>query len=170
MSKATIPKRDAWEDRWREPTPDQLLEVLKDQHRSPLQWLVEQARQLADVELHMRWYGKAWKWTLELSFTDSEGNDLGVLAYVVPSPELPIVSIPLPTETYDELPMRRLNKYIRDGIRSAKRAVSLYWVSWTPASKSDAEHLFDLIKRKHRMRRNETSQQQQQQMQQKKKG
>lgn len=163
MNKAAIPKRSVWEDRWSEPTADQLLETLKEHHRKPIEWLMEQVHTLDGIEQQLRWYGKAWKWTIELTFRDADGNDLGVLAYIVPNPETPVVSVPLQHETYNELPMRRLNKYIREGVRSAKCAVELYWAGWTPTSKSDAEHLFDLIKRKHRMRRGETSQQQQQQ-------
>lgn len=163
MNKAAIPRRSVWENRWSEPTVEQLLEGLKEHHRKPIEWLLEQIPTLDGIDQRLQWYGKAWKWTLELTFRDAEGNDLGVLAYVVPRPEEPVVSIPLRAEVYDQLPMRRLNKYIRDGVRSAKCAVELYWAGWTPTSKSDAEHLFDLIKRKHRMCRGETSQQQQQQ-------
>ena len=168
MSKVVVSRRSTWEDRWREPTVEQLLADLKDHHRTPIEWLLEHAHNLGGVEQHLRWYGKAWKWTLELTFSDAEGQDLGTLAYIVPSPERPLVCVSLDADTYDQLPMRRLNKYIREGLRSAKRAVTLYWASWTPTSASDAEHLFDLLKRKHRLRRGESSQQQQQQ--QKKKG
>lgn len=163
MNKAAMPKRSVWEDRWSEPTLEQLLENLKDHHRKSIAWLLERTHQLDGIEQHIRWYGKAWKWTVELTFTDGEGEDLGVLLYVVPNPEAPIVCVPLHSDTYEELPIRRLNKYIREGVRSAKCAVELYWAGWTPTSQSDAEHLFDLVKRKHRMRRGETSQQQQQQ-------
>ena len=163
MNKAALTKRPAWEDRWTEPTAEQLLEMLKEPVRKAVQWLIEETHQLSGVEQRVRWFGTAWKWTIELTFTDAEGNDLGVLAYIVPSPETPVISIPLQRDVVDELPMRRLNKYIREGIRSAKCAVELHWAVWTPTSRSDAEHLYDLVKRKHRMRRGETSQQQQQQ-------
>lgn len=163
MNKTATPTRSVWEDRWSEPTVEQLLEGLKDHHRKPIASLLEQTHRLDGIEQHLRWYGKAWKWTVELTFRDTEGNDLGVLLYIVPNPDAPTVSIPLQGETYDQLPLRRLNKYIREGLRSAKCAVELYWAGWTPTSQSDADHLFDLIKRKHRMRRGETSQQQQQQ-------
>ncbi len=163
MNKAAITRQSVWEDRWSQPEAEQLLEALSEHHRKPIEWLLEQVHHLDGIEQHLRWYGKAWKWTIELTFSDVEGNDLGVLAYIVPNPETPLVSVPLRDETYEELPMRRLNKYIREGIRSAKCAVELYWAGWTPSNKSEAEHLFDLLKRKHRMRRGETSQQQQQQ-------
>jgi hypothetical protein len=44
--------------------------------------------------------------------------------------------------------MRRLNRYIRDSIRLAKRAVDLYWATWTPTAMTEVEHLVDLVKRK----------------------
>lgn len=162
MSKAVISKRSVWEDRWVEPKAEQLLAALKDHHRSAIEALLEQTHQLDGIEQHLHWYGKAWKWTFELTFCDAKGNDLGTLAYVVPNPENPLVSIPLDKDTYEQLPMRRLNRYIREGLRAAKCAVELYWAGWTPSSAGDAEHLFDLIKRKHRLHRGETSQQQQQ--------
>lgn len=152
MAKAAIPTRLPWEDRWNEPTLEQLLKVQKDQHRKPLTTVIEQVAELEGVEQNLIWYGPAWKWTIEFRLPEVVRNgEAEVLAYVVPNPETPLVSVPLRDETVDALPIRRLNKYIRDGVKSAKQAVELHWAVWTPSAQTDAEHLIDLIKRKHKL-------------------
>jgi hypothetical protein len=62
-----------------------------------------------------------------------------------------VICIPLRPETVEKLPLKRLNRYIRDGIRLAKRAVDIYWAVWTPSAVTETEHLMDLIKRRHKL-------------------
>lgn len=157
MSKAAIPTRLPWEERWARPTLEQLLKPQKDQVRAPLTALIEQLGELEGVEQDLVWYGPAWKWTIQFRLADEADDEGSILTYVVPNPETPLVSVPLRDETVEQLPIRRLNKYIRDGIRSAKQAVELHWAVWTPTSQSDAEHLLDLIKRKHKIRTGEAA-------------
>ena len=56
--------------------------------------------------------------------------------------------IPLSDGLIDHMPFRRLNRYIRDAIKSGKMAVDIVWPTWSPAAGTELEHLMDLCKRK----------------------
>jgi hypothetical protein len=71
------------------------------------------------------------------------------LCYLVPDSLMPLVCIPLRSQVIEHLPLKRLSKYIRDGIAVAKCAVAIHWAIWSPAGDSDVGLLMDLVKRKH---------------------
>lgn len=74
--------------------------------------------------------------------------DADRLCYLVPSVEMPLVSVPLDDPTIEVLAKKRLSGFIKEGIRHAKCAVQIHWATWTPCSESEAMHLIDLLKRK----------------------
>lgn len=144
--------RSAWEDRWSEPTADELLDAIESPSRPSLDKLVEGLEGLEGIEQGVSWYGEAWKWTVEYRLAangNGEGNGEGRTAcYVIPNVETPLVCIPLEAPVLERLPIRRLSRVVREGIRSAKCAVSIHWAIWRPTSKVEAEALTDLVKRK----------------------
>ncbi|MFA9476777.1 hypothetical protein ACERK3_00585 [Phycisphaerales bacterium AB-hyl4] len=150
MAKIAIKPRIAWEDRWTQPTLEQLIEPLREQTREIFQAMMEQIEQIEGTEQHLIWYGPAWRWTIEYRIPTHTGEPANLI-YLVPNPETPVVSIPLPETIVAKLPVKRLNKYIRDGIRSAKCAVELHWAVWSPNAKTEVEHLGDLLRRKHKL-------------------
>ncbi len=143
--------RIAWEDRWTEPELEQLLEPIEEARRKLIQSVIDQAEAFDGVETSIAWYGEPWKWTLQFDLTLEDQSTL--LAFVVPKPEAPLVSIPLKRDTIEKLPLRRLSKFIRDGIKIAKYAADTHWGVWTPIQPSEVEQLVDLIKRKHKILR-----------------
>ncbi len=151
MPQDHLTRRLPWEDRWAEPTLDQLMEPIVPQPRKALKTLMEQVEELGQVERSVTWYGPAWKWTLEYLLQDEQGADLNVLCYLVPSTASPVICVPLTEDVVERLPMRRLNRFIRNGIRSAKCAVSIHWAVWNLTAVAEAGHLMDLIKRKHKI-------------------
>lgn len=151
MSPSTPPARPAWENRWNTPTFEELLIVQKEQHQNLLNKLLESIEAFEGISSSIVWYGSAWKWTIEYAFTDDDADTTEPLAYFVPDPEAPILCIPLREEMIDQLPLKRLNRYIREGVRGAKCAVQIHWAKWTPTAMTEVEYLLDLIKRKHKM-------------------
>lgn len=152
---AAVPPRLPWEDRWAQPTVKQLIEPQKDQQKKILPELIERVMGFEGVSQHLVWHGTAWKWTLEFDLSDQSGANLGPLVYLVPNPAGPIFCMPLNGETVEQLPIKRLNKYVREGIREAKCAVEIHWCIWTPSAQTEVEHLTDLIKRVHKILRSQ---------------
>lgn len=152
MTRTIAPRyRDAWQDRWAKPTLEDLLGPHKVQSRKVLQNLMDHVQALPGVRQNIIWYGEAWKWTLQYTLHDTKGRQIDTLCYLVPRLEQPIVSVPLSDAVIDKLPIRRLPKLVRDGIRSAKFAVSTHWANWTPSLLGDANNIFELLKRKHKL-------------------
>ena len=146
MSKLAFKAPLPWQNRWTEPSLEQLLEPQKEQAGESLRSFIDQALEIEGAAVRIRWYGTAWKWAIVID----AGQDLGDLAFVVPNPETPAIAVALEPGLYQGLGTKRLSKYIRDELRSAKWAYESYWTRFSPTNKSDVEALIDLIRRKHK--------------------
>ena len=149
----TTNTRGAWENRWTKPTIDMLMEVYDPAGKKRvLDQLIENIMGFENIRREIVWHGDAWKWTEQYVLTTPRGKEVEILAYFVPNPETPVICIPLREEIVETLPIKRLNKFIREGIRSAtnKRAVEVIWAMWSPSASTEVEHLTDLLKRKYK--------------------
>jgi len=152
MNQQTATKtRLPWEDRWSEPELNQLVKPIDDQPRRAFSTLISNIDGLERVGRALTWYGPAWKWTIEYQLLGQNGEAVQVLAYLVPRNSGPLVCVPLTNNVIGHLPMRRLNKFFRNGIRSAKCAVEIQWAVWNLSASTEVIHLMDLIKRKHKI-------------------
>jgi len=149
MAKVTPTPRLPWQDRWTIPTLKQLVEPLSPHHRKAFETLRDELEGFADVQCRTNWYGPSWNWTLEYT-TSSRGGDPDCLAYLVPKTTGPVICVTLVDELIEDLPIRRLNRYIREGIKSAKCAISSHWAIWNPNNQVEVSHIIDLIQRKYR--------------------
>lgn len=144
-------RRLPWEDRWAQPRLEQLIEPIASDPAEAFQSLMSQIESLDRVHRGLTWYGPAWKWTIEYQLANTGGEDLGVMCYLVPSATSPVVCVPLTDQVIEHLPMRRINRFIRNGIRSAKCPVTIHWAIWRLSASFEVVHLMDLIKRKHKI-------------------
>lgn len=151
MSPDVITERLPWQDRWTRPTFDQLLQPHDKEHRELLLSLVAGIEALDGVQRSLTWYGQAWKWTFQFNFYDEAGHDVEVLAYLVPNPQSSLLCVPLLEPMISQFPIRRLNKFVRTGIQNAKQAVEIHWAVWSPTTQAEADHLLDLLNRKHKI-------------------
>jgi len=143
--------RSSWENRWSEPSLDQLLTPIRDPHKKIFEQLIQEINACGDVTQQLIWYGDAWKWTLQFIQHDEDGQEIGTLCYLVPKEENPLICVPLDDGLIGRLPVKRLGKTVREGIRSAKCAVQTHWASWSPSNGSDLAQIVDLVKRKHKL-------------------
>jgi hypothetical protein len=143
--------RLAWEDRWSQPTVDQLLDPLNPPHKRVFTQLMEHLESLDRVQKTILWYGDAWKWTLQYNLLDAKGHRLDTVAYLVPKADGPLICVPFADDQIERLPMRRLPKIVREGIRAAKCALSTHWATWQPSQASEAVQLTELVKRRHKI-------------------
>ncbi len=149
-----------WFDHWNTPTAEQLLKDVKETHLTVLPTLREQLRQMPGVEERVVWMGDAWKWTLEYTLPGhhvSGPESPDAFCYLVPATdtltphqESPLLVLPIADSFIDFVPFKRLNRYVRDGIKSGKLAVDLIWVTWAPGPGPELEHLIDILKRKYK--------------------
>ena len=149
MSNTNYTKALPWDDRWNEPTLDQLIEPIEENFRGMYVRLLEGLKEIEGVEWAIKWHGPGWRWSVQVTLGSPKSEDSPVMCYLVPYPERPVYTIPLSDDTIASLPKKRLSKYIRDGIRSAKWSVDIFWATWSPATDNEINFLLDLLKRKH---------------------
>lgn len=147
----TATQRLPWQDRWHCPTVEQLLDPLGPQYRAAMATLLERLGAVERLRQDLVWYGPGWNWTIQFDQLDAEGNKLDTICYVVPDLQVPTVCLPLTVPVLERIPLRRVHKFIRTGIRAAKRAVDVHWATWQLASNTEVEQLMDLIRRRHRL-------------------
>lgn len=147
---ATYTDRQPWENRWVEPTLEQLLKPLPAQRRRLIEIIMETIDESYEgITRDVQWYGPGWNWTVQYQFDGpTKGLESDILCYLVPNPETPGVCVPLSDTEIGNLPIKRLNKLIRNGINIAKSAVAIHWATWTPTNQTEVAHINDLIKRK----------------------
>ncbi|MEM6552787.1 MAG: hypothetical protein AAF750_11765 [Planctomycetota bacterium] len=154
MPKIIIRSRLPWEERWTTPTLDQLWDAQKEHHKRVLPSFLEGTQAFDGLEQSLQWHGEAWMWTVEINFPEAElggkAANQNAFAYIVPRPETPLVCIPLEEAFVEAVPMRRLNRFIRDGIKGAKQSINIHWAKWTPSAQTEVDHLLDLVKRRHK--------------------
>lgn len=153
MSKTAYTTRLPWQDRWNEPTLEELLEPIKakEAHFKALSNVMAGIEAYEGVERRIVWMGQGWQWCVEYLLEDHHETgpeNPDAMAYFIPDPEQPTFCIPLHDAHIEQIPLRRVNRFIRDQIRSAKCSVAIHWCKWSPSAQTEVDHLMDLIKRK----------------------
>ncbi len=133
----------AWTHRFASPAVEDLLGELDQEHKE----LVEHARtclgKIEGVVERLSWQGIPWRWTLV--YADQSDPDT-LLAYVVPEPGRPQISVPLPTNVINQIKPRRVSRIVRDGILQASHVGEMYWPSWDLTSKTGVGEIIQLVK------------------------
>lgn len=147
MASSKAPTRLAWEDRFRQPT----LDELKGHYNKQLGSLFDAARarllEFDGVEEEIIWMGLPWRWTLRYRV---EGDPTEAWVYLVPEPLGVEVTIPVTVAMVESMPTKRLKKHVRDGITFGKRVGELVWATWQPPTKGPLDEVLDVAKRKHK--------------------
>ena len=148
MTTTSISAKLPWENRWTEPTLDQLLRPLPIHQRRLFKAMMRKLAEFEGMRYSLAWYGEAWNWTIQYKLVDADGQPYEDVCFLVPSLPAMQVCVPLSDEFIAELPMRRLTRYVRDGIGIAKSALVTHWASWSPNNQTESNALLDLLKRK----------------------
>jgi hypothetical protein len=146
MAKATRRYRAAWEDRFNEPTWDDLCAGFS----SELQQLCEELRRhILDVrglKEQVRWCGLPWRWSL--TFLSSKRDELA-WAYLVPNPETPAVGLPLAADLAEAIAGDADSRRLRDAVSDAKRTNGCVWLNYPVSSRDELEDVLIVVNRKH---------------------
>lgn len=170
MSNFVAKNRLPWDDHWTQPSLNQLLNPLKAHHRRSFDNLMEYLNGLEGTQQGVVWYGPAWKWTIHYTLppaalpvpagkngksktvkAPAAPTERPTLCYLVPRVEAPLICVPLSDELIAGLPMARLSKFIRDGVKLAKYALATHWCVWSPATQAEVGLVVDLIKRRQKI-------------------
>lgn len=126
--------RAVWEDRFSQPTADELVAAAAESVRALIQFA---RRELSESPEDVEWLGIPWRWSLVYR---EQGRPW---AYLIPSPVAPLLAMPIPVESLDALSGRRLARYVKDGIINASEVGPTRWAEWAITSETQ---ITDLIK------------------------
>jgi hypothetical protein len=144
VSAQSFKPRLAWQDRFRAPSPEDLIAPFNKQSGA----LVEHARQrLLGVECvreEIAWHG-VWNWTFVYRIP---GDGDRAWAYLIPDPAKPRLAVPVEDEIIPELPIRKLSKFIRDGLTHAPIVDGVRWSCWEIANRTQVEDIVSLAQHK----------------------
>lgn len=147
MIKPDVTPHDVWENRFEVPTMADLTKP----YTKPLLEIFEIARKrlgaFEGVTKELSWQGPSWKWCLMYSHP---ADTTEAWAYLVPHPDFVVIAIPLEVDLAMSFPMRRLKKFVRDGLVTGQRTGETLWPWWAINNKTSLEDVLDIIKRKNR--------------------
>jgi len=143
---AKLKAKPPWEDKFRQPSLDELLEQYNKQQSTLFENAREHLLAMDSVKELLDWHGLPWRWSLAYSVNAPK---LASVAFLVPNPTVPTVGLPMSVTFVQSLPMRKLKKPIREGLTAAKLIGESYWSSWELTSKTQLEEVSDLLKRKY---------------------
>lgn len=135
-----------WEDQFNTPSMDDLRRHYPKQLGNLLETARSNLLAFEGVREELAWQGVPWRWTLTYSCPDDPTR---AWAYLVPDPLRPKIALPLTEEMVEALPMRRLKKFVRDGVVAARRVNTVYWATWEITNRSQLEEILELARRKH---------------------
>lgn len=140
MSSASQKCRAAWPDRFRVPTPDELLNPFNKQVGALIEHVRERLLATEAVKEEISFQG-VWNWTFVYRLPND--SDLG-WAYLVPDPAKPRISVPVQDDIVADLPIRKLSKFIRDGLIHAPMVNGVRWATWDLVNKTQADDILSL--------------------------
>lgn len=148
MTKRSNPVRPLWEDRFAAPAVDDLLAALQPEFVGLTETLREAIALDPDLIESVRWCGLPWRWALSYRLAQNT-NEQDAVAFVVPNPEAPAAVFRLTHEQFRDLPVKKLSRYIRDGLAQTRLVAGVCWPEWafqSPAHVKDLSDLFGLLR------------------------
>ena len=145
--KPDVTPHEVWENRFEVPTMEDLTKPYTRQLQEYFDIARERLNSFEGVAEELAWQGPSWKWCLSYEKPDDETD---AWAFLVPHPDFVIIAIPIKVELATSFPMRRLKRFVRDGLLAGHRTADTLWPWWAINNKTSLEDVLDIIKRKNR--------------------
>jgi len=135
--------RFAWEDKFRTPTPEDLVQGLNKHGETPVVDVRDRLLAIEGVSEELSWHGVPWRWTF--AYRTEDDDSARALAYLVPQPGKARLAIPMTQPQIAALPLRKLSKFIRDGLLHAPEVGGVRWVQWEPTARSQCDEIMKIV-------------------------
>src|SRR3954463_5798839 len=140
MSSPAHKTRIAWMDRFRTPTVDELFSPFNKQLGAVLEHIRTRVLEVEGAKEEISWQG-VWRWTLV--YRTPVEPERG-WAYLVLDPAKPRLAVPIGDDLVSELPVKKLSKFVRDGLAHAPMVDGLRWAQWEVLTKTQADEILTL--------------------------
>jgi len=128
-----------WSDRFGAPDLAALVAGVPDQIEDgegpgeAFRAVLDGLRERKGCRTRVEWLGLPWRWTIVVSHPDVEHPQL---AYVVPSPERPVLCVPVATSGPEKPDYSSLTKPVRQVLDASAIVAGYVWAEW-PISNVD---------------------------------
>lgn len=137
--------RTAWEDRFKTPTYEQLRDLSNKQVSGVFDAARARLAGIPEVKETLAWLGVPWRWSLEFR---SPLDPARAWAVLVLQPNKPEVAIPLPVPVLGKIPLGKLPRSIRDGLKASAPIAGVYWPCWECLTKAQVEDVSTVLEYK----------------------
>lgn len=139
--------RRAWDDRFQQPSVEQLREALSEDACALFDRLREHLLGIKGLSEEVVWYGPSWRWSVQYSAAGLKEP----LAVLVPSPEDLQLAMQLDREVADTLSNQPFKRAIRDGLDLAREPFDTRWAVWSVQFANLLDEMCKLIDLKHQI-------------------
>lgn len=139
MVSSNTPPIPAWMNKFARPGPERVLDDLSSDHRVLFDRARGLLRDVGGVRETFDWRGIPMRWSFAYEQTGMP------IAYLVPEPDRPHTTLPLPMALLESLDIRKLSRPIREGILHGKQVSGTVWAEWDLASANLASDVAALL-------------------------
>ncbi len=137
--------RTVWEDRFRTPTFEQLRDLSNKQIAGVFDAARAKLRVVPEVRESVAWLGLPWRWCLEYRLNLDPQRAWAVL---VMQPNKPGIAIPLPAPVLSKVPLAKLPRSVREGLRAASSIAGVFWPCWECLGKTQVDEVMQVLEMK----------------------
>ncbi|MDP6602256.1 MAG: hypothetical protein QGH76_08170 [Phycisphaerales bacterium] len=134
-----------WQDEYNTPALDQLRSPIKGDPKKAFDRMRSKAESLGPMTEDLKWFGHCWYWSITLTPDDQDE----ALAIIIPSPEDLQVASQFTHEFLEQLPTRRLKRFVRDGLELAMPPHDTTWAFWSIPTVTAVDDIMPVLKNKY---------------------
>lgn len=133
-------RRTPWEDRFSQPTEQEVLSHYNRQLTGCAAGARKVLRTAFSSTERLEWKGIPWRWTFVF-----ESPIPSISAFLIPLPAAPRVVITIPGSVAPQLATRHSPRMLRDAISAAVGVGGILWPTWDIETKARADELAEAL-------------------------
>jgi len=126
-------QRSAWEDRFSQPTDQEVLSHYTRQFRGCAEGIRSVMQALPGMSESLEWMGLPWRWTFVYR---RQGASDRLHGYMVPLPTGPRWVLSVSQDVVEHLSFKSMPRPVREAFTSATRVGSQLWPQWDVQTKA----------------------------------
>lgn len=141
MRASTIKAKPAWANRFAMPTIAELRAGLSGEAAPVFDHARRVLNDLPGVIESLKWMGVPWSWSLAYTVAGEHDG----WAYLIPEPGRLLVAATLPADRLGEIQVKKLPRFVRDGLMQTQVVGRACWPTWVVTSGVQVEDIARLV-------------------------
>lgn len=141
MRPSTLKPKPSWSNRFAMPTIGELRTGLNAEVGPVFDHARQSLAQLPGVVETLKWMGVPWSWSLVYG----PAGEPDAWAFLVPEPGRLQIAMTLPSDRLGDIPLKRLSRFLRDGLMQTQVVGRACWPTWIVGSLAQVDEVAKLI-------------------------